>query len=98
MNRLLSFVCHEIAALVATGILHLEALKSATINGAEFLKVDGYYGSVEERKSGDLLILDANPLEDIGNTQKIFTLVLDSKVYDKRSLDQMLEDAKANRE
>lgn len=88
----------EMAALVETGISPLEALKAATINGAEFLKVDGYYGSVEEGKSGDLLILDANPLEDISNTQKIFTLVLDSKVYDKRSLDQMLEDAKANRE
>ncbi|GAB5527120.1 MAG: amidohydrolase family protein [Roseivirga sp.] len=87
----------EMAALVATGISPLEALKAATISGARFLKVDSYYGSIEEGKSGDLLLLDANPLEDISNTQKIFTLVLDSKVYGKDALDQMLESVRTDR-
>lgn len=81
----------ELAALVETGISPLEALKAATINGARFLKVDDYHGSVEEGKSGDLLILEANPLEDITNTQQIHTLVLDTKVYGKAALDEMLE-------
>lgn len=84
----------EMAALVETGIFPLEALRAATINGAEFLKVDDYYGSIEEGKSGDLLILDGNPLEDILNSRKINTLILDSRVYSKGDLDQMLEDAK----
>lgn len=87
----------EMAALVETGLSPLEALKAATINGARFLNVDEYYGSIEEGKSGDLLILDANPLEDISNSQRIHTLVLDTKVYSKSELDQMLESARANR-
>lgn len=81
----------EMAALVEAGISPLEALKAATINGATFLKVDDYYGSLEVGKSGDLLILDANPLEDITNSQKIHTLILRSAVYPKTALDKMLE-------
>ncbi|MCE7991608.1 MAG: amidohydrolase family protein [Roseivirga sp.] len=87
----------EMAALVETGLSPLEALKAATINGARFLKLDEYYGSIEEGKSGDLLILDANPLEDITNSQRIHTLVLDTKVYSRTELDQMLESVKYNR-
>jgi imidazolonepropionase-like amidohydrolase len=86
----------ELAALVEAGLSPLEALKAATINGARFLKVDDYYGTVETGKSGDLLILDANPLEDISNTQKINTLILDTKVYSKSDLAAMLQSVKVS--
>jgi len=81
----------ELAALVEAGLTPIEALKTATINGAKFLKADNFYGSLEVGKSGDLLILDANPLEDITNTQKINTLILQSKTYNADDLKGMLD-------
>lgn len=84
----------ELAALVEAGLPPLEALKAATINGAKFLRVEDFYGTLEVGKSGDVLILDANPLEDITNTQKINTLVMQSKVYSSADLKVMLESVK----
>lgn len=84
----------ELAALVEAGLTPLEALKTATINGAQFLKADDFYGSLEVGKSGDLLILEANPLEDITNTQKISTLVLQSRVFTAADLKGMLNSLK----
>jgi imidazolonepropionase-like amidohydrolase len=85
---------HELAALVAAGLTPAEALRTATINGAKFLKVEDYYGSIEVGKSSDLLILDANPLEKIDNTQRISTLILGKKVYSQQDLSAMLESVK----
>ena len=84
----------ELQALVTAGLTPAEALKTATINGAKFLKVEDFYGSVEEGKSSDLLILDANPLKSIGNTQRINTLILGTKVYAQQDLWDMLESVK----
>jgi imidazolonepropionase-like amidohydrolase len=84
----------ELAALVAAGLSPAEALRTATINGAKFLKVDDYYGSIEVGKSSDLLILNANPLDDISNTQKINTLVLGNRTFSKADLEKMLNDLK----
>jgi imidazolonepropionase-like amidohydrolase len=84
----------ELAALVAAGLSPAEALRTATINGAKFLKVDDYYGSIEVGKSSDLLILNANPLDDITNTQKINTLILGNRTFAKSDLEKMLNDLK----
>jgi imidazolonepropionase-like amidohydrolase len=81
----------ELAALVDAGLSPLEALKAATINGAKFLRVEDFYGTLAVGKSGDVLVLDANPLEDITNTQKINTLVMKSKTYSSADLKAMLE-------
>lgn len=86
----------ELAALVEAGLSPIEALKTATINGARFFNVDDFYGTVEEGKSSDLLILDANPLEDITNTQKINTLILGNRVFAKSDLENMLENIREN--
>lgn len=84
----------ELAALVAAGLTPAEALRTATINGAKFLKVDDFYGSIEVGKSSDLLILNANPLDEITNTQKINTLILGNQTFSKADLDGMLESVK----
>ncbi len=81
----------ELAALVDAGLSPIEALKAATINGAKFLRVEDFYGTLAVGKSGDVLVLDANPLEDITNTQKINTLVMKSKTYSSADLKAMLE-------
>jgi len=84
----------ELAALVDAGLSPLEALQAATINGAKFLRVEDFYGTLAVGKSGDVLILDANPLVDITNTQKINTLVMKSNTYSSADLKAMLESVK----
>ena len=81
----------ELAALVDAGLSPIEALKAATINGAKFLRVEDFYGTLAVGKSGDVLVLDANPLENITNTQRINRLVMKSKTYSSADLKAMLE-------
>ena len=76
---------------MAAGLTPAEALRTATINGAKFMKMENFYGSVEAGKSSDLLILNANPLEDITNTQSIKTLILGTQVFSAQDLKGMLE-------
>lgn len=81
----------ELQAMVDAGLPPMEALKAATINGAEFLEVDDQYGSMKTGKMADLLILNGNPLEDIRNTREIGMMVLKGKIYTKAEMDAMLE-------
>ena len=61
----------EMADMVAAGMTPAQVITASTKNAAEFLRVADA-GTIEANKSADLLILDANPLDDITNTKKIF--------------------------
>lgn len=61
----------ELELLVSAGLSPMEALQTATLRAAEFLGTERSFGSVEEGKIANLVLLDANPLEDIRNTEKI---------------------------
>lgn len=61
----------EMELLVEAGLTPLEALRSATIEPARFLGAESTLGSIEAGRYADLVLLDANPLKDIRNTQKI---------------------------
>ena len=82
----------ELEALVNAGISPLDALRTSAYNGSKFLKQGADYGSVVVGKLGDLILLDANPLEDISNTQRIDWVIKGNKVLDKKSLQQLLDD------
>ena len=69
---------------------NLDALKVATILGAEALGLDKELGSIETGKLADLVILDKNPLENIRNTNTITHVVKDGRVYDGGTLDEIL--------
>ena len=70
----------ELGLLVEAGLSPLEALQAATRNPAEFLGRLGSLGTVERGKIADLLLLDANPLEDIQNTRKIHAVIVGGKL------------------
>lgn len=53
------------------------------------------YGSVQKGRIADLVLLDANPLTDIANMQKIFAVILNGKYLDRAELDRMLAQARA---
>jgi imidazolonepropionase-like amidohydrolase len=85
----------ELVLLVQAGLSPMQTLQAATKNPADFLGVIQKQGTFEVGKSADLLILDANPLDDIRHTQKIRALVIRGKLLDRASLDDLLAKAAA---
>ncbi|HSF41702.1 MAG TPA: amidohydrolase family protein [Thermoanaerobaculia bacterium] len=82
----------EIWMLAQGGMTPMEALRAATIHGAHYLGLDKDIGSIEPGKLADVVVLDANPLENIRNTDKVRTVVLNGRVYDGMTLDQLAPD------
>jgi len=83
----------ELALLVKAGLTPAESLRAATLNPAKFFGLDQTLGTVEKGKLADLVLLEANPLEDIRNTQKIDAVVMNGRFYDRKALDKMLSQA-----
>jgi len=80
----------ELALLVESGVSPLGALQMATRNPALFMGATAKYGSVTPGKIADLVLLDADPLQDIHNSTKISEVFLGGKEYDRPALDQIL--------
>ena len=72
----------ELELLVDAGLSPVKALQAATITPAELMRMSDRLGTVEVGKTGDLVILDANPLEDIRNARKIHRVISRGKVLD----------------
>ena len=83
----------ELALLVEAGLSTLGALQAATRNAASFMAASDRYGSVTPGKVADLVLLDADPLQDIRNTSKISEVFAAGKEFDRAALDQMLKTA-----
>jgi imidazolonepropionase-like amidohydrolase len=73
---------NELALLAEAGFSPMEALQSATSLPAEFLGKTKDYGTVEVGKVADLVLLDADPMEDISHTRKIRAVILGGKYLD----------------
>ncbi|MBV7529081.1 amidohydrolase family protein [Chitinophaga sp. sic0106] len=87
---------HEELALMVKygGITPLQALQASVINSPEYLH-KGNYGALAAGKKADVLLLNANPLADINNTQQIFAVVTKGKLLDRKALDDLLEQVRA---
>jgi hypothetical protein len=80
----------ELANFVEAGFTPMESLQTATSNPARFLGMEASLGSVEPGKIADLVLLDANPLFDIRNTQRIDAVIVNGRLFDRAALDQIL--------
>jgi imidazolonepropionase-like amidohydrolase len=84
----------ELIVMVRGGLSPLEALQTATSNPARYLGLEQSLGSVQRGKSADLVLLEANPLQNIANVRRISAVVLDGRLMARPELDAILRKAK----
>jgi hypothetical protein len=85
----------ELELLVKAGLSPMEALQAATRDPARLQNKEKEFGTVEPGRAADLVLLEANPLDDIGNTRKIAAVVLRGELLPKERLRKMLGDVEA---
>jgi len=83
----------EMALMVAGGMSPLQALQAATLNAAIFQGKEEKFGTVDTGKVASLVLLNANPLDNIDNTKKIHAVILRGKIIDRKALDKLLASA-----
>jgi imidazolonepropionase-like amidohydrolase len=81
----------ELQDLVAAGLSNFDALAAATRNPAEFLKALGTIGTIERGKRADLILLTANPLENIANTEKRAGVMVRGRWFSQPELQRQLD-------
>lgn len=82
----------ELALLVESGFTPVEALRAATLNPALFLGLSDSLGTIEAGKTANLVLLEANPLEEIRNTKRIVAVISEGRYLDRPVLDHMLHE------
>lgn len=85
----------ELAELVRAGLTPLQALRTATVEPAEFLGVRHANGSIRRGQIADLVVLNGDPLADIRNTAKIHAILVRGRLIDSAQRDRMLADVEA---
>ena len=73
----------ELVLLVEAGLTPLEALRGATSEAARFNKLEGMFGSIAPGLTGDVVLLEGDPLADIGNVRKVAGVCWRGRCYGK---------------
>src|SRR5258708_5700934 len=79
-------VHREIELYVEAGLTPMEALQAATIVPARAMKLDAELGTIEKGKRADMVVLNANPIDDIRNIRSVRWTISDGRVYDPPAL------------
>ena len=80
----------EMEAMVRAGLTPYQVLRAATVNAADFLNASREWGTIEPGKRADFILLRANPLENISNTQQIEIVSVGGHVFDQAERDAMI--------
>jgi imidazolonepropionase-like amidohydrolase/Tol biopolymer transport system component len=79
----------ELWSIAQGGMSNLEALKTATINSANYIGAGKDIGSLEKGKLADILVLDKNPLDDIQNSNSIKYTMINGHLYDSETMNEI---------
>lgn len=83
----------ELSVLVEAGLTPLEALRTATLNPAQYFGKTNEFGTVAPGMVADLVLIDGDPLADIRNARRISAVVANGRYLDRATLDRMLTSA-----
>jgi imidazolonepropionase-like amidohydrolase len=81
----------ELEFLVDAGLTPYQALRTGTVNAARYFAVEDHLGTVQTGMSADLVLLDANPLEDISNSRRIHGVVVNGRWLSRQEIERILE-------
>jgi imidazolonepropionase-like amidohydrolase len=81
--------------MAAGGLSPMSVLRAATLDGASSIGLSKDIGSLDVGKMADLLVLDANPLDDIKNSSKIAQVMKNGRLYDAATLNETYPRQKA---
>jgi hypothetical protein len=79
----------EIWMLEQGGMTPHQALQAATIDGARYIGMDKEIGSLEVGKLADFIVLDADPLQNLRDSQQVHYTVLNGRVYDAMNMNEV---------
>ncbi len=79
----------ELWMLQQGGMTNMEAIRCATLYGAQYLGLDNDLGSLEPGKLADLIVMDKNPLENIRNSESIRYVMMNGRMYDANTMDEI---------
>ena len=79
----------ELWSLQSGGMSNLNALRAATLNGAEAIGLAQDLGSIEPGKLADLVVLDKDPLEDIRNTTSVHYVMKNGQLFEGSTLNEV---------
>lgn len=79
----------ELWMLQQGGMTNMEALRAATLNGADYIGASKDIGSLEVGKLADLIVMDKNPLDDIRNTESIIYTMINGRLYDTSTMNEI---------
>ncbi len=79
----------EMWMLAQGGMKPLEAIRSATVNGASLLGMSDELGSLKAGKLADLIVLDKNPLENIQNSNSVLYTMINGRLYESATMNEI---------
>jgi imidazolonepropionase-like amidohydrolase/predicted negative regulator of RcsB-dependent stress response len=86
---------NEVAEMVKSGLTPFQALQTSTINPATYFREADSAGTIAVGKKADLVLLEANPLDDIANTRKIAGVMVHGQWFDQAKLKDLLDSRQA---
>jgi imidazolonepropionase-like amidohydrolase len=87
----------ELQLLAEGGMSPEDVLKAGTLNGAETLGLEDQIGSLRSGKLADILVLEKNPLTDIRNTETVSMTMVNGRLFDTRSMNEIGNHERARR-